>query len=257
MEAEKIVINLPEGEQPKELVIRQETIKREGSAVKLLDEKPPVKIDIKGTIGAPYEFLSHRYNQLSSTGMQLDLSRCHVLVNRENTTITLITNENDGYHSGTITGKLEEHPKFKEFGINNTYVWTPSELGLFFKMNRSFFPDKNENMRLINELMNFTATVNNSIQRNVSESGSKIDNFESVVNSNLPKSFTLKIPIFKGMPAETLEVETFAKVSGREIAFILFSPDAKATEEEIRDKIIDQEIAKITEICPVIPIIEQ
>lgn len=149
------------------------------------------------------------------------------------------------------------HPKFKEFGINTGKVWTPTELGMFFKMNRAFFGDKAENMRLVNELMNFTATVNNSIERSAKENGDRTDKFAQVVNSNLPASFTLTIPIFKGMPAETLEVETFAQVNGRDIAFILLSPAANQTMEDIRDGVIDKQITGIRELCPDIAIIEQ
>jgi hypothetical protein len=66
----------------------------------------------------------------------------------------------------------------------------------------------------------------------------------------------LKIAIFKGMPAETLEVETFAKVDGREVAFILLSPGANQTLEDLRNKVIDDELAKIKTIAPEIAIIE-
>jgi hypothetical protein len=58
------------------------------------------------------------------------------------------------------------------------------------------------------------------------------------------------------MPAETLEVETFAKINGREVAFTLFSPGANQTLEEIRDRAIDSQLEQIGEIAPNIVIIE-
>ena len=82
------------------------------------------------------------------------------------------------------------------------------------------------------------------------------DNFVQMVNSNLPESFIIVLPIFKGMTAETIEVETFAQVSGREVAFTLLSPGAQATLEDLRDKVIDCEVAKIREIAPDIAVIE-
>lgn len=77
-----------------------------------------------------------------------------------------------------------------------------------------------------------------------------------MVNSNLPESFTLQIPIFKGLQPETLEVETFAQIDGRDVHFILMSPGAQATLEDIRDKVLDKELADIREIAPDIAIIE-
>lgn len=231
----------------------QEVIIREGAAVKLLDPKAPLKIGIKGTIKAPFEFLQKRLDQPD----QINPKRCHIIVDREEIFIHLTINEHDEYTKGTIAGKLEYHPKFIEFGINTGKVWTPTQLGLFFKMNRSFFASRDENMELVSRLLNFTAQVSNSIERSAKESGDRSDKFEQVVNSNLPKSFSLVIPIFKGMYSETLEVETFAKIDGKEVSFVLLSPGAQATQEDVRDSIIDNELDAIREICPEIAIIEQ
>lgn len=232
---------------------KAEIIIREVTTVNELPVLKPVKIAIAGTIGAPFEFLSKRHDQPE----QINQKRCHILVDREDITIALVTCEQDEYTRGNVKGKLEFHPKFVEFGINTGKVWTPAQLGLFFKMNRSFFVDRATNMSLVNELMNFTATVNNKIDRSVKENGDRTDNFAQVVNSNLPKSFTLNMPIFKGTPAEIIEVETFAQINGREVQFTLLSPGAQATLEEIRDKAVDEQLKQIREICPYIAIIEQ
>ena len=247
MQNEKFQINLGEGTQKAEVIIRE---------VKEVNELPilkPVKIDLSGTIGAPFEFLSKRADQEE----QINQKRCHIIVDREKITIKLVFAENDEYLKGSVQGKLDFHPKFKEFGINTGEVWTPTQLGMFFKMNRAFFTTKENNMELVTTLMNFTASVNNKIERSAKESGDRTDNFEQVVNSNLPKSFNLVIPIFKGTAAETIEVETFAQIDGRSVGFTLLSPGAQATLEEIRDKAVDTELDKIREICPDIAIIEQ
>ena len=61
---------------------------------------------------------------------------------------------------------------------------------------------------------------------------------------------------FKGGKPESLEVETFAKIDGREVAFVLLSPGAQATIEELRDKAIDEQLEAIKQIAPEIAIIE-
>lgn len=245
MENEKLQINLGAG------VTKAEVILREGAAVRELERKAPIKTAISGVIGVPVQYLSKRV----ATG-QFTQERSHLIVNREKIKISLVINEDDEYTRGQVDGTLEFHPKFIEFGINTGKVWTPTELGLFFKMNRAFFPDKATNMKLVTDLTNFSATVNNKIERSARESGDRTDNFVQVVNSNLPASFTLSIPIFKGMEAETLEVETFAKVDGREVTFVLLSPGANQTLEEIRDAAINNELDQVREIAPEIAIIE-
>lgn len=245
METEKIQINLGENVSKAEITIR------EGQAIKELEPKAPVKTNLSGVIGAPLEYLIKRVK----TG-QFTQERSHLIVNRENIKLTLVINEDDEYNRGQIIGTLDFHPKFVEFGINMGKIWSPTELGLFFKMNRAFFPDKGVNMKLVADLMNFSATVNNKIERSVKESGDRTDNFAQVVNSNLPPSFTLSIPIFKGIGDETLEVETFANVNGREVSFILLSPGANQILEEIRDAAIDSQLEQIKEVAPNIAIIE-
>lgn len=246
MEAEKLQVNFAPGMTKAELVLR------EGTAVKELELKAPVKTSISGTIGTVVEYLKKRVN----TG-QFTQELSHLIVNREDVSIKLVFNENNEYTRGVVVGKLQIHPKFVEFGINNNKVWSPTELGMFFKMNRAFFADKTENMKLVTTLMNFTATVNNTIERSVKENGNRTDNFAQVVNSNLPESFRLRIPIFKGMQAEDLEVETFAQINGREVAFILLSPGANQTLEDLRDSAIDVQLEAIKEIAPNIAIIEE
>jgi len=245
-EKTRVILNLPDS------ISQNEVIIREGEAAKVIDPKPPVKTNLSGVIGAPVEYLKKRVNT-----NQFKQERSHLIVEREKIMLTLIINEDNDYLRGQVQGQLEQHPKFIEFGVNTGKIWTPIELGMFFKMNRSFFMDMKSNMKLVTELMNFTATVNSKVEQSVKPNGSQTDNFAQLVNSNLPESFFLNIPVFKGMPAETLEVETFAKINGREVLFTLLSPGANQTLEEIRDKAIDEQLTQIREIAPDIAIIEK
>lgn len=245
MDTEKINFNLAPGMERAEIMIY------EGVAPKLLEPRAAIKTDIVGTIGAVAEYLGKRIDS-----GQFEQRDCHILVYRERVEIKLVINESDDYRRGTVIGRLGYNPKFLEFGINLDKKWTPSDLGMFFKMNRTFFPDRQANMELVTTLMNFTATINNKIERAVAENGSRTDNFVQVVNSNLPDSFNLYMPIFKRMPSEIIQVETFAHVNGREVSFVLLSPGAQNTLEELRDKVIDSELEQIREIAPDIAIIE-
>lgn len=74
---------------------------------------------------------------------------------------------------------------------------------------------------------------------------------------NLPEAFTVKIPIFKGTPAELLEVEIYANVDGRDVTLSLVSPSALQILEEQRDKVIDEQVRLIRQLCPGIVIIEK
>lgn len=246
MQNEKLQINLEPGKTNAEIILR------EGLATKQLDPKPPVKTNLSGTIGSVYEYLNKRIST-----EQFFQEDCHIIVDRENVSIELIFNEADEYRRGRVFGKLEYSPKYLEFGINAQSPWKPSELGLFLKMNRSYFSTREENMKLVSCLMNYTADINSKVEKTIAENGNRSDCFSQVVNSNLPATFNVTLPIFKGMPVETLEVETFAYVNGREVTFQLLSPGAKTVLEDIRNKVIDEQLLKIEKIAPGIVVIEQ
>lgn len=88
------------------------------------------------------------------------------------------------------------------------------------------------------------------------ENGSKTDNYSQVVDSNLPKSFKLNIPLFKGFACEEIEVEIYADVDGRDVSLSLVSAGANETIEEYKNRVIDEQLDQIRAIAPNIAIIE-
>jgi hypothetical protein len=247
METEKMQFSVfAKDGKPSELIIR------EGKAPDMLPILPPIKQSITGTIEAVVEFLKRR----KPVPDQINIDLCHILVNRDTISIQLIINESDPNTKGTITGKLAEHPKYIEFGVNQKKGWDPNELGQFFKMNRFFFADKSENMKIVSDLKNFSAKVESVIEKQKGDKGDFKDNYSGVVMSNLPGTFKLNLPIFKGQKAEEIEVEFYASVNGREVALQLVSPGANQLLEDIRNSVIDEQIKLIREIAPEIVIIE-
>jgi len=253
MQNEKLQINMGSG------VTKAEVIVREVNSVNELPVKAPVKVNLSGTIGAPLEFLTKRKDNLPEEIVhnQIDEALCHILVDREKMTITLIINEDNDYRLAKVLGALMEHPKFTEFRINSEARWEPNMLGQFIKMNRAYFIDKDANMKLVTELKNFEANINSKIEKQKSETGSFKDNYSGVVTSNLPDSFKLNIPLFKGGKSEEIEVEFYANINGREISLQLISPGAAEAMEKVRDEVIDEQLEKIRVLTPGIAIIEQ
>ena len=180
----------------------------------------PDKVELAGTIGSVHEFLLKRISEKE----QINQKRCYILVDREKMTLKLVTNETDSRNKATVRGELKYYPKFLEFGINTSKTWEPVQLSKFFKMNRAFFKDAQYNMELVTVLKNFKASIDSKVENSRQDNGSRTDNYSQVVNSNLPASFNLIVPIFKGRPAEEIEVEIIADVDGRNIRLSLCYP---------------------------------
>ena len=225
-----------------------EVILREGQAAMQLDPKEPLKVSISGTIDAPFRWLGKRVELI-------DQKKANIIVNRDKMAMSLSINETD-YYQSKISGVLQESKEMVEFGINTDKKWEPIKLSQFFKMHRAFFKDKSENMMLVSILKNFKAKVNQVIERSKEENGSKVDNYSQVVDSNLPKSFKLNVPLFKGFACEEIEVEIYADVDGRDVSLSLVSAGANEAIEEYKNKVIDEQLKHISLIAPDIVIIE-
>lgn len=244
MEDKKFNISIPEGYSgaPIEIIVR------EGEPANQLPNKEPQKILITGVIGSPLRFLEKRVELLNQ-------KECNILVNREDMTIMLTINE-ESYYKGIITGKVTLSQVFSDFGINTGKKWTPNKLGNFIKMHRSHFKDKQEWMILVDKLKSFTAKVNQNIEKKKIESGSYSDSISAEVNSNLPISFRVNLPIFVGTEETSIEVEFDHEVDGKDVQLSLVSPGAMEVLESYRNTCIDQVLEEIKKIAPDIVIIE-
>ena len=203
---------------------------------------------IDGTIDVPYRWLEKRIDLINQKSS-------NIIVNRDKMGMILTINETN-YYQDAITGVLQPSKEMVEFGINTDKKWEPIKLSQFLKMHRAFFTDKSQNMMLVSTLKNFKAKVNQDIERSKEENGSKVDNYSQVVDSNLPKSFKLNIPLFKGFACEEIEVEIYADVDGRDVSLSLVSAGANEAIEEYKNKVIDEQLDAIRQIAPDIVIIE-
>lgn len=172
-------------------------------------------------------------------------------------TITLTINESDYYTKSTFVGKAAYSEIFEKFHINDEKMgWIPAKLGQFLRLNRAVFADKSENMKLVSALKNFTANAKSEIEKQRDPSGSRADVYRTQVESNLPKSFTVNIPIFKGTAKQAIEVEFDHYLVNGEVLLQLVSPGANEVAEEYRDMCLDEVLAKIKNIAPQIAIME-
>lgn len=216
---------------------------RTGDALPL---KEPKIIDIKGAINSPLEWLQHK---------QIDLKKAHVLVNYDKRTITLIMDEQNHY-AGTVKGELQLSDEFNKFGINSGEYKDPIRWSEFFKMNRALFANRSESLKLVSELANFTAKVNNDVEAKIDmNKGDRRVLLSKAVESNIPKSFVLRIPLFKGQDPIEIEVETYFNPD--DLTATLVSPDAAEKVEDSKRGAIKEIVEDIKAGCPDLPIIIQ
>lgn len=245
----KVLINF-NGEVPTSPV---EVILREGEAPRAIDQLPikqPEKINLSGVIDLPYRWLEKRIGTI-------DQKKANIVVNREEMKISLTINEDDYYSKNTLSGSVQFSEVYEKFGINDESVgWDPNKLGQFLRLNRGVFQDKETCMKMVSNLKNFTAKANTEIQKQRDPSGSTADVYRSQVESNLPKSFTVELQIFKGTEKQLIEVEFDHYVMDGRVFLQLVSPGANEITQAYRDTCIDNVLDNIKEIAPNIAILE-
>lgn len=206
---------------------------REGQALPLHELKP---LALVGTISAPGDFYEIRKEQFP-------VEKSNVIVDREAGTIQLTGLDQEDVGSIRITGKLEVHPDFKRTGINDEEnVRQITELATWIKMNRTFFESKSVAMNLVTILRNFKATVNKAIEDKRDDRANYSVLRQQVVESNIPQSFKMTVPLYVGEKPQTFDVEVV--IDPEDFACALISPDAADEMKLRRNDIINEQIRR-------------
>lgn len=215
------------------------------------DEQKPISVSISGNIDSVSNWLLKRCRPEI---MKVDTA--HVIINRDNMSIVLVYNETCPYLSGNIKGLLIKHPDFEKWEINTGHEWDNKGLAEFIKMNRSCFESKGDAMKLSAELSTLKVKVDHEVEKANDNRGNVRQMIsQKVIEMNIPKFFKLRVPVFKGQPAQLFEVEIYVNPNNYMVSLI--SPEANDIISIIRDSVIDEQKNEIKKIVPDLVIIEQ
>lgn len=209
--------------------------------------KEPKYVSIHGTIDAPARWVEKRKDDIVSAD-------AHILVDRDHMTITLNTDENN-FYSDQIVGTLTLSTEMQEFGINTGEYMSCFDMADRIKQLRTYFETQQDAMKLVTELRNFKAKVDKELELSDDKRGNQKILRAQTVESNLPKSFNVNMPIFKGTEKRTFEVEV--EINPNDLSCTLVSPDAHDIVVQERDNQMDAVLGRIGDAAPNIVIIEQ
>jgi len=212
-----------------------------------LKPKYPLLVVLNGVITSPGNYIEQRIE-----GFQVDKS--HLIVNRKDMTLKLVVNEADPLNTANITGSLTLHADFKKFKINSGETWSAVDLSDFIKMNRSFFTSKEVAAKLVKQLREFKAKVNNEIELKKDDRANYDVRKAQVVNSNLPEAFTIVVPMFVGQDKQSIPVEI--NIHPDTLECQLCSPDANDILIEYKEQAINEQLERIKTLVPKLLIIE-
>lgn len=183
-----------------------EIIFRQGDA---LPQSEPQKIEINGDIKTVSSFLKKRagLGKERNPGLQGILTeRVLVIVDKADLLIKLQLDPENEY--GTeVTAKLSYTPEIELFHINKNKLFNREELIKLIKFSKIWFADFEAHDKLLKAYQAFTATVTANTGKTTDGRGNVENNYKKTVETNIPDSFVLNIPIFKGMEKRRFRVE--------------------------------------------------
>lgn len=178
-----------------------ELILRTGTAPDVIE---PETLSISGDIRSVGAFIKGRNELQNLQGINKETTI--VTVDKEKDYIKLQANPNDSYGT-TVTGTLLTSDELALFHINSTKTFSQKELIKILKFNRIYFTDNMQQQDLLKQYMAFTFKTNSEGHASGDDRGNKSSANVKAVETNIPKFFSLKIPIYKGERPVTFQVE--------------------------------------------------
>jgi hypothetical protein len=216
----------------------KELIIRHGEALPL---KEVQDINIYGTIDAPLRFIKNRKNEPSFV-----VNESHVTVNKEAGSIALFVFEHCT-HSDIIGGKITISEKVNSFDLQSEKYRSPEDTANFLRKKKHFFDSEAEYTNIFTSLRTFRAKVEQQIAQIKDDTGNYEQKRIQAVEHNIPKTFTIRVPIFTGTDPVKVEVEILVSKS---LDVALFSTDLMQKIDQMRDEIVDDVVQNIQKECP-------
>lgn len=239
---EKVAVNLMNGPQGSSLTVR------EGKA---LEEKHPERLLLKGRIETVRQYLDARRATGQAPGrlQHIDKDLAVIIVNEEDLSITLKVDPNNPF--GTeIAGQMQHNADLASFQINKEHKFSRESLVKLLTFSRRFFNDAVEWENVLNAVRRLKVSSVSDITQDSDNRGNKELVFKKSVDSaNIPKSFTLLIPIFKGQIPRKFSVDLCLEVTDAGVKFYLESVELVELTEQDRKDIIYKELLTYSDYC--------
>ena len=212
---------------------------REGKALEL---REPQKISVSGDINSIGNFLMRRANVNEAAGLQfVHKDRALVIVDKENMTIQLLVDP-ENFYGTVVTGKLELSDELKKFSINKNKLFTREELVSLLKFSKIYFADPDQHFKVLTSYQAFKANAQIDMSASNDTRGNRSANYDKKVTTELPDSFVLNVPIFKGQEKRKFMVEICLEVTDGSSRFWFESVELHDIIEGEKDTIIGAQL---------------
>lgn len=225
-----------------------EVVIRTGDA---LPPSPPKKISISGDINAVKSFLQKRTAEFKGLGPQfVNPETTIVIVDEEKMTVNLLLDPHD-INGTEVLAQLLFSPDLEKFNINKNKKYTRAELTQLLKFSRRYFPNQEQYQKLLESYMKLNLTTTGSLKDEQDSRGNKDLQFKKEVSAQVPNSFIIELPIFKGKEPVRFMVDICLDVSEAQVHFWFESTELDDIINKQKKEIIQDAIS----MCEAFPVI--
>lgn len=160
----------------------------------------PAKLAYAGRLDTPRLFLQPKE-------ANYDKLQCTFEVDAEKNRVRFVGTEKSHESADVITGVLVPSEAIEQFKINTGERWPVANLIELVKRMRPYFASQDAQIELITKLRNWSFGVSKLYEEASSQDGNARKAVTTKVEGTPPAPFKLHLPIFKGYPKETFEVE--------------------------------------------------
>ena len=215
---------------------------REGKALEL---KEPVVININGDIDTVKSFVAKRYNSTDPDTLNnlqgIDKTKAIISFDKVGLTISLDVNPQD-FYGPKVVGKLQISPELEPWKINEATTFSREKLITLIRFNRRYFTDTDTYEKVLKayQSLNMSGTTNIKVETDLR--GNKDAAFKKTIDSsNIPTTFFLTMPVFKGREKVKFMVEVCLENSETQVVFWFESVELKEIWDNTVDSIFDEQ----------------
>lgn len=211
---------------------------------KALEQKPPQKIEISGDIKTVSSYLKIRKTDKGGSGLQvIDPSKAVITVDKAAMTLELELDP-ENFYGAVITGNLELSDELKKWNINpKSGTLKQKDIIQLVRHSRLDFDtnDGYDAVLVAFQKFSFKAFIDSQNEA-PDRLGNKRTSIEKKVETGLPETFILNIPIFKGQPSKAFRVEIMMDSTETTASFWLESVELTELIKTDRDVIFNEQL---------------
>lgn len=211
---------------------------------KALEPLHPRRLEIKGHITCVAEYLQ-RFQQPHLFGINqqaINQATAIIICDRAKMKITFDNDPNDTFGT-VIIGSLEISEELEAFNIIKPKEYNTEEFKKLLRYSKRHFAEPDKYNELLAAYQKLRIKTSSELNNQNDNRGNVTIGFEKVVDGhNIPNSFVLNLPLFKGQKKELFRVEICISVTEASARFWLESPELFDLIEERKNEIFEEQI---------------